>query len=157
MKIALQACVEGSADIQIKPAIRKKDERGNWKIAKGDHCRMLTIPGFRGDRRLVVDESNAEFMGVGSAGEFWLFLKSHPGPGRGEFHYSRVLDNFKFQPAEIMSHEEILTEIEARTGHRPTKDGLPKTYAIMAVRKLRHLAEQEQPYDPPVPVVKDKK
>lgn len=145
MKIALQATVEGSLDLVLKEAKPKRDENGNRKIGRKDHAKLLTIPGTRGDRRLVVTKENAEALGVGSVPEFWKWIQASPAPGRGDLHYAAVLDDFKFVPAEVMMYEDILTEIEQRTGRRPAKHDLPKTYAILALRRLRRLAEQDEP------------
>lgn len=148
MKIALQANVEGAHDIVVKAAVPKRDEKGNMKIARGDHAKLLTIPGTAGNRRLVVSEVNVEALGLGSMPEFWRFLKAHKGPVNGDFRFSKVLEPFTFRLAETMSHDEILVEIEARTGSKPFKQDLTKTQAVRALRNLRFLAEQDEA--PPV-------
>lgn len=142
--IVLQADVEGSFDLILQEAKQSKDEDGRIRVKRGDHARFLTIPGLRGDRRLVIDKTNAKEMGVGSTLEFFTLLTTHPGPARGDFTYTLVLPDFKYQEIETMTYQEILDEIKERTGIEPVRRSLTKGFATLALRRLRRLAEQDR-------------
>lgn len=142
--IVLQADVEGSFDLILQEAKQTKDEEGRTRVKRGDHARFLTIPGYKGDRRLTIDKHNAKEMGVGSTLEFFTLLTTHPGPARGDFTYTLVLPDFKYQEIETMTYNEILAEIKERTGIEPVRRSLTKGFATLALRRLRRLAEQDK-------------